>query len=277
LTDLLDNPAVQAALVPFAVALVLGFLLSRTRFLAIAVVSGVVVVMALAVGLSLDPLTSVKKLVLSTIVVTALALALEGAGAGPRRASIVFLSAVAGAGAVWVILRVLQQMESIRPWAAGAAALVFVLVIVASALAAGATSSLRGAVVGACLGWGSGVLALLGASALLAQIGLAVGTACAAVALVQLLRGGESPVGWTLVVPAAVTAGLVGVLASATGELRWYYLIPLPFAPFAAWRAPAGADRPAWQRACATGAVAALPVALAVGLAWWAAAAPSAG
>jgi hypothetical protein len=277
LTDLLDNPAVQAALFPFAVALALGFLLSRTRFLAIAVVSGVVVVTALAAGLSFDPLTSVKKLVLSTFVVTALALILEGFGGGPRRARIVALSAIAGASAVWVIVRVLQQMESIRPWAAGAAALVFVIVLVASAVAAGATSSLRGAVVGACLGWGSGVLALLGASALLAQIGLAVGTACAAVALVQMLRGGESPLGWTLVVPAAVTAGLVGVLASATGELRWYCLIPLPFAPFAAWWAPVGADRPAWQRAFATGVVTALPVALSIGLAWWRAASPNTG
>ena len=276
MTDLLDNPAVQAALVPFAVALVLGLLLCRTRFLAVAVISGVLVVMALTVGLSPDPLTSVKKLVLSAIVVTALALGLEGAGTTAGRASIVALSSISGVGAVWVILRVLQQMESFRPWMIGAAALMFVLVTVASALATGATSSLRGAVVGACLGWGSGVLALLGASALLAQIGLAVGTACAAVALVQMVRG-ESPLGWTLVAPAAVTAGLVGVLASATGELRWYCLIPLLFAPFAARWAPVGAGRPAWQRALATGAAAALPVALAVGMAWWSAALPSAG
>jgi hypothetical protein len=277
LTDLLDNPAIQAALVPFSVALVLGFLLARTRFLALAVVSGVVAVTALTVGLSLEPLTSVKKLVLTTLVVTALALALESSGAGSRRAAIVVFSVVAGAGAVWTIARVLQQMDSIRPWAVGAAALVFVLVVVASALAAGTNSSLRGAVVGACLGWGSGVLALLGASALLAQIGLAVGTACAAVALVQMLRGSESPLGWTLVVPAAVTAGLVGVLAAATGELPWYCLIPLPFAPFAAWWTPVGRDRPAWQRAVSTGAVAVLPVALSVGLAWWTAASPNAG
>jgi len=277
LNDLLDNPAVQAALIPFVVAFVLGFLLSRTRFLAAAVVSGAVVVLALTVGLSLDPLTSVKKLLLSVLVVTALALALEAAGAAPRRASIGSLAAAAGLAAVWVIVRVLQQMESIRPWAAGAAALLFVLFTVASAVAAGAASSLRGAVVGACLGWGSGVLALLGASALLAQIGLAVGTACAAVALVMMLRGSESPLGWSLVVPAAVASATIGVLACATGELRWYCLIPLPLASLAARWSPLGATRPPWQRAFAIGAVAVVPVALAVCLAWWSAASPSAG
>ena len=277
MNDWLDNPAVQAGLVPFVVALVLAALLARTRLLAAAAFSGLVVVVALTIGLSLEPLSSVKKLMLSAAFVTLVSLALEGAGIGPRRRYVVLLSALAGGAAVWVVWRVLQQLEPLALWGAGVAAFAFVFVTAGSALAAGAGSSLRGAVIGAVLGWGSGVLALLGASALLAQIGLGAGTACAAVALVQMLRGREAPLGWTLVAPAAAAASIIGVLASATGELRWYCLLPLPLAPLAAWSTGSAAQRPAWQRAFIGGIAAAVPVAVAIGLAWWSAAVPAAG
>jgi len=132
-------------------------------------------------------------------------------------------------------------------------------------------------VVGACLGWGAGVLALLGASALLAQIGMAIGSASAAVALVQMVRGREAPLGWTLVMPAAVAAAIVGVLAASTGELRWYCLIPLPLVPVATLVLPPSGKRRPWQTALVTGVAAGVPLVIAVCLAWASAASSSAG
>jgi len=274
-TDLLDNPAVQAAVMPFIVALVLGFTLAGTRYLVLAGLSGLVVVLALTIGFSPEPFTSVKKLVVTIFGAAAVSVALEAAGVGARRAVGAVLAVVAGAAALWVLQRVLQQMEPPAIWTAGLGAFAIVAATTGSAVAGGASSPLRGAVIGACLGWGSGVLALLGASALLAQLGLALGTASAAVALVQMIRGRESPLGWTVVVPAAVAAATIGVLACATGELRWYCLIPLPFAPLAAWAVPAGALRRPWQQAFAAGFAALVPVAVAVGLAWLSAASSS--
>ena len=166
-------------------------------------------------------------------------------------------------------------MEPLAAWTLAGGAFTFTLVATGSAIAVGATSSLRAAVIGACLGWGSGVLALLGASALLAQLGLALGTASAAVALVQMVRGREAPLGWTVGVPTAMAAALIGVLASATGELRWYCLIPLPFAPLAGYLVPIGALRKPWQTAFATGFATLVPIAVAVGLAWLSAASSS--
>ena len=273
MTDLLDNPAVQAAAIPFIVALVFAFALAGTRFLALAVVSGLAVVLALTVGFSFEPFTSVKKLIVAVFAFTAAGVALEAAGFGARRAIVSALAGAAGLAGMWVVQRVVQQLDPAAAWTAGIGTFAFVAATTGSAVTASANSSLRGAVVGACLGWGSGVLALLGASALLAQLGLAIGTASAAVALVQMIRGREAPLGWTLVVPAVVAAATIGVLASATGELRWYCLLPLPFSPLAARLVPP-LRRP-WQQAFAQGFAALVPVAVAVGLAWLSAASSS--
>ena len=268
MTDLLDNPAVQAGVLPFIIALVLGCALAGTRYLALAVVAGLVVVLALTIGFSPEPFTSAKKMIVATFGATVVALVLEATGVGARRVIVAALAVGAGSAAVWTLLRVLQQMEPPAAWAVAAGAFALTLATTGSASFASGTSSLRAAVIGACLGWGSGVLALLGASALLAQLGLAVGSASAAVALVQMIRGREAPLGWTVVMPAAVAAPIIGVLACATGELRWYCLVPLPFAPLLARLVPAGALRRPWQMAFATGFAALLPVAVAVGLAW---------
>ena len=269
MTDFLSNPAVQAGVLPFIVALILAYALCGTRYLALAVVSGLVVVLTLTIGFSPEPFTSVKKMIIATLGATALAVIFEAAGMRALRAVVGALAVTAGSAAAWALLRVLQQMESQEAWAVAGAAFTLTFATAASACASGASSSLRAAVTGACLGWGSGVLALLGASALLAQLGLALGSASAAVALVQMIRGREAPLGWTVVVPVEVAAPIIGVLASATGELRWYCLIALPFAPLFARLVPVAALRRPWQLAFATGFAALIPVAAAVGLAWF--------
>jgi len=273
--DLLNNPALQASAIPFVVALLLGVALAATRYLALAVVSGLVAVLALTIGFAPMPLTAVSKLWVAIFTLALTGLALEAADVVATRRVIVVVAAGAGVATVWMLLRVLENQETAAlAWAAAGGAFVLSFATTGSALAAGTASSLRAAVVGACLGWGSGVLALLGASTLLAQLGLAIGTASAAVALVQLLRGREAPLGWTLILPSAVAAALIGVLAAATAELRWYCLIPLPFAPLTSRLVPAGALQRPWPLAVATGLATLLPIALAVGLAWWSAALP---
>lgn len=269
MSDLLSNPAIQAGVVPLIVGLVLALLLLKTRFMALAVVAGLLAVLALTIGFSIEPFTSVKKLVAVVLVATCIALALEASQMQLRRSLLAALAALAAIGTLWVTWRVLAQRESPSLWLGAVGALAFAASTTATATAASATSALRGAVIGAVLGWGSGVLALLGASALLAQLGLAVGSASAAVALVQMLRGKEAPLGWTVVLPAAVAASTIGVLASTTGELRWYCLLPLPLAPLLSWLVPSATERPRWQQAFLVGFVTLIPVALAIALAWW--------
>jgi hypothetical protein len=272
LNDLLDNPAIQAAVLPFVAALVLSLALARSRYLAVAVVTGLLVVVALAMGVSFEaPLSSVKKLVVVTVALTVVALIAEAAGIAARRSVLTALAAATGLASLWVLERILRQAEGSAAVVLAVGAVALALASTASVLAAGRTSTLRGAVVAACLGWGSGVLALVGASALLAQLGLALGTAAAAVALVQMVRGRESPLGASLAVPVATAAPLIALLASATGELRWYALLPLPLAALAGWLVPTGALRKPWQAAFVIGFATLVPVAAAVAIAWVAA------
>ena len=277
--DLLDNPAIQAAALPFVVAALLSLALVRSRYLALAVLSGLIVVVGLTIGFAFEgPLSSVKKLIVATVALSFVGVLAEATGISARRAFVPLLSVAIGLVAVWVVQRLLQQREGTPAFLLGIGALAFSLVTAGTALLSGRESTLRASVVAACLGWGSGVLALIGASALLAQIGLALGTAAAAAALVQMLRGRGSPLGTSLIVPVAVAAPLIALLASATSELRWYALLPLPLAPLAGLYVPIGRLAKPWQAAFAIGAATLIPVVLAIALAWFAgASSPPAG
>lgn len=270
MNDLLDNPAVQAGVVPFVAAFVLALLLARTRYLAAVVVVGLGVLLCLTIGFTFESMTSVRKLIVVTFAAGAAALVLEAAKVSGRRQVMAALALASALAGLWVVQRILAQQDAGAAWSAGAAVFVFVLALVGGTLAAGA-DPLRASAIGACLGWGSGVLAVLGASALLGQIGIALGTACAAAALAQMLRGRPAPAGWTLGLPAGVGAALVGVLACATGELRWYLLTPLLLAPLAAWLVPASGTRKPWQDAFLAGFAALVPVVIAIGWAWFSA------
>ena len=261
MNDLLLNPAVQAAVAPFVAAFVVALLLARTRYLAAAVAVGLLMLLYLTIGFSLEPLTSVRRSIVVTLAASGLALGLEAAGVALRRPMIAALSAAFGLASIWVVERILVQQPPAAAWLAGLGAFVFVLALVAGALASG-DDPLQASVVGVALGWGSGALAVLGASALLGQIGIALGTSCAAIALAQMLRG-RAPSGWTIALPASAGAGLVGVLACATGELHWYFLAPLGLVPLAAKAVPAGRLRP-WQYPFVAGLAALVPVVVAI-------------
>ena len=267
MNDLLDHPALQGGVVPFFTAAVVAMPLARTRFLAIAVVAGLLALLHLTIGFALEPLTLVRKMILATLAITAVAVAIEATGAGRRVGIAAALAAVAGLAAVWVLQRILEQKEPASAWLLGVAAWAYVALIVGGVLAI-STHPLRVAVVGALLGWGSGALAMLGASAVLGLIGIALGTASAAVVVVQLLRASSARVGWTLALPVAIGASCVGVLAVATGELRWY--LPLLLIAPAALLVPAGRRAPL-QEAFLWGVAGLLPVAVALAWAWRAA------
>jgi hypothetical protein len=262
MSDLLMNPAVQAGVLPFLGALLLAALLARTRFLAIATASGALLLLYLTVGFAFEPLTAQRKLTILLIGAMLLAIVLEAGGVGPRRRVIAALALAASIGAVWTLQRILEQRELGAGLLAALAAMSYVGLVVGATLLAG-KQPLRAAVAGASLGWGNGALAVLGASALLGQLGVALGTACAAVALVQMLRGQQAPAGWTLALPAAVGASLVGVLACATGELRWPLLLPLLLVAPVTLLVPTGLRRP-WQQAILLGLATLVPVVVAV-------------
>lgn len=267
MNDLLGNPAVQAGIVPFAAALAVGLPLRNTRTLVLAIGAALLAVVWLTMGLAFEPLTSVRKLVVAGFGAVVLALALEAAPPRHPLVRSVLLAGSAAAVAVWVVLGLLRQKELVPALLAGSGAALYLAVLVYGMHRTTATSPLRSTAVSLMLGLGTGGLALLGASAQLAQIGIAIGAAAGAVLLALLLGRGSTPT-WTLGMPAMVVTGLAGLLAVFTGVLPWFCLLPVLAAPWAARVVPDARDWPGLLTACCTAAAAALPMLLAVTLAW---------
>ena len=84
------------------------------------------------------------------------------------------------------------------------------------------------------LGLGTGGSALLGASALLGQFGLALGAAASAYLLLQTITNSRLPCGRSFTLPLSLIAGLIGCLTVLTAQLPWYALFMLAIIPLAA-------------------------------------------
>lgn len=265
--ELLQNPAVQAGVLPFIAGLVLAAFLRNTRQLGLAIAVGFVCAVGLTVGLGFESLTSVKKLVLTVIGAAVLGVVLESMTSEPRWSHRLVVIVALSVAVLWMLQRILVQRDAAGAALAGAAAILYCV-----ALLAGGERTSRDPVSSAAaalvLALATGALALLGASAQLAQLGIAVGAASGAVLLVQMLAGASAPVGWTLALSAQVAAALIGLLAVFTGSLPWYCLLPLAFITWAAKLAP-GAAWPVWRRAVVTVLFAIVPALIAIALAWF--------
>ena len=229
--ELLNHPAVQAGFVPFLAALVIAALLHRIKLSGLAIIAGFSVTIYLASDFNFEPLTSTRKLVLCGLIGSLLAIPL---GLIQSRWVQALLPAIAGTAVIWVSYRILQQQESliIAQW--GAACVAYVAILVWSMDQLQNHEPLRAASAATALGFGTGGAALVGASALLGQLGLAIGSAAAAYLLVQLLTKQLPITGRAFTFPVALITGLIGCVAVLSSELPWYTLIFLAGIPLAA-------------------------------------------
>jgi len=266
--ELLANPAVQAGVAPFAVALAVSAALFRSRLLGLAVVAAFATVIALTVGYSFESLTAMRKLILVGLGSGVVVLVIELAGLPASARIRTGLALAIAAAAIWVVWRVLQQQETAKIALYAAAVALYAAALLESSLRA-AADVISGAVTSLILGLAAGALAVLGASALLGQIGIATAVGSGAVLVVQAAASRRSPSGWTVALPGAVVAALVLLLAVFTGSLPWFCLLPTLAIPWAT-RVLAPGGRGVWFTAAATGLAAAVPAAVAVGLAWFA-------
>jgi hypothetical protein len=247
---------------PFVVALALAAFLARTRWLAIAQAAGFAVSVTLAVGWSFESLTSTRKLAL--VAVASLLLCLLVERLRTKVADIVCVALLALSN-TWVLWRLLAQKDLVAAVVAGVLAAAYVAWISGSTLKV-SDDPVRGAAGGAALGFGTGVLAILGASAVLGVVALAVGSAAAATLLVQALRNTSAPAGRSISLPAASAAALVGTAAVMTAELPWYALLPMLAVPHATLLSrPTGV----FARAALAFVFALVPAAVAAVLAWF--------
>jgi hypothetical protein len=268
--ELFVNPAFQGAGAPFAAALVAAAFLQRSRFTGLAVAGAFALVVTLTVGLAFESLTATRRLMLIGFASAVLVVVLELGRIRPTPVVRAVLAAATAAAAVWMLWRVLQQFEASQAVLRGLGAALYVALLLESTLRA-AQDGIRASVTSLLLGLGAGGLALFGASAVFALIGVGIAAGAGAVLIVQMIDRDRGPVAWTLALPAAVIAGMLGLLSVFTGSLPWYCLVPMLAIPWAV-RVMQPVNRPAWLAALRATFAGVAPLLLTLGLAWFVAA-----
>lgn len=243
LQELLNHPAVQAGFAPFLAALITAELFQRIRLSGLAIIAGFAVTVYLASDFTIDPLTASRKIVLLGLISAALGLLLSLL---QTRWLATLLPLLGGAAAIWTAQRILQQHppQVALLWGTGCAAYVAILVWGMDQLE---NEPLRAASAATALGMGTGGTALVGASALLGQFGLALGSAAAAHLLIHMLSNQALPARRVFTLPLALIAGLTGCVAALSAKLPWYALPILAAIPFAAWLMPLPKQSPRIQ------------------------------
>jgi len=234
LQELLNNPAVQAGFAPFLAALITAELFQRVRLSGLAIIAGFAITVYLASDFTMAPLTASRKIVLLGLVSASLGLLLT---LSKSRWLASLLPLLGGAAAIWTALRILQQQppQVVLLWGAACAAYVAILVWGMDRLE---NEPLRAASAATALGMGTGGAALVGASALLGQFGLALGSAAAAYLLIHMISNRLLPTGRVFTLPLALVAGLTGCIGTLSARLPWYALTILAAIPLAAWLMP---------------------------------------
>jgi hypothetical protein len=238
-----DHPAVQDGIAPFLVALAVAILLQRFNLAGLAIVAALATVAYFLNGPTLLPLTVTRRIILLGLAAGAVGF-LADALFKPGRALATGLSLLGAACAVWAFWAVLVQKPIGERALLGGGIAVFVgsMVAILGALQARPVRA-GGAALG--LGLGTGVAAILGASAVYGLYGIALGAGAGAFLLVQMVAGRTSTAGAVLAFPAALAASLLGAGAMLLAQLAWYALALLLLVPAAAFL-PLPQKQPVW-------------------------------
>jgi len=229
--DLLNNPAVQGGLAPFAVALVVAFALFSLRLAGLAVIAALGTAVYLIGGFAFPPASAQQKILLVSLAVPVLGIVVDLAFK-PTRAAGPILGLIFGVLVLWVGVNVLKQKEMAAMLAAGAGVAALVAWLV------GACFSLRDDPVRAgaaalTLGLGIGISAVLSASGSYGQYAAAVGAGAGAFLLVQMLLGRTIHAGATFTLSAGAACGLLAAGALLGSPLPWYVAAVLALVPVA--------------------------------------------
>lgn len=229
--DFLAHPAVQAAVVPLLVGLVVAAVLLPLRLSGLAAVAGFLAAVVLIGNFSFATLTATRKLVLLASAAPLLGVIADFAFKPARLAGLV-LGVIFGAAGLWVFWAVLVQ----QPFVHGLRLAVGVAALVAWTVAAMMPlhgDPVRAGAAGVGLGIGAGVGAVLGASALIGQYGIALGAASGGFLLVVMLLGRRARAGASLVLTISVTATLLACAATLLAQLPWTAAAALGLVPLA--------------------------------------------
>lgn len=271
MSGLISNPLFQSALLPFVVGLILALILRPHGWVwaGLSAVVGFAATVYLLTGFEFFPLRSDRKILLLGSGGVLLGLLLDLL---PRRRvgpGLLFTAAVGAA--LWLVWPRFRFMEGWQLWSLAIAGPLYVAWMVVSCETLRQKSLQADSVVFA-LALGTGLSALLGATALYGQLASAIAAAVGARLLLQVI-GKPAAAGSVMLVPLVAVCALLGLGAVIYAKLPWYSLLLLALIPLII-RVPLPTVLPRWLLTVVTVLVACVPAVLAIFLTWREAGAP---
>lgn len=228
------NPAFQAGVLPFIVAFATAFVLRPLGWYW----SGLAIALAFAatvwgvMGFEFTPLTSSRKLVILTLAAVVLGGVLDLVAAQPKKLRLV-LAGLGVLAAGWLLWPQLKSAEGSSAWGRAGLAALYVAWLT-TILPELRTRPVRAWAAALTLTVGSAGAILMGASALLAQLGIAMAMACGAL-LVLSVGKKVLPLGYLAALPLGLFVGLHGVTGVAYAQMEWLSLLALAAIPALAY------------------------------------------
>ena len=244
--QLLNDPAVQGGVAPLAAGLILAVAMVRARLSGLAAAGGFLTAVVLMGSFSFWPLTATRKILLLAMLSPALGVIADFAFK-PHRATGFLLGALFALASVWVFWSVLVQRPIGEAIALSGGIAAFILWTVASTTALHA-EPLRAGSAGLALGLGTGIGAILGATAVFGLFGIALAAGTGGFLLVAMILGKRVAGGMTLALSVSVISAFVGAGALVLANAPWWSLPVLALVPLAA-RLPVPGGAPAWLHA----------------------------
>ncbi len=264
--ELLQNPAVQAGILPFITALLLGLMLSRLGWYwaGLAMVVAFIVTAYVVAGFQFQPWTSTRKIIALGFGAVAVGLLLDVFPWG-RRWWVALLFAVAGVAVLWVVWPVLQRREGVEFWMLAVGSVLFCGWITTTTETL-RTKPMQASSAVVALGFGTGGVVLLGASALLGELGISMGAAAGALWLLAAFKR-KVQVGSSAMLPMGLLCALIGIAGHVYAKVPWYSLATLALVPVCV-RVPLLSLWPRWIQLFTPIVLASAPAAISVWLVW---------
>jgi hypothetical protein len=265
MTELLNHPAIQSSLVPFATALIVAAVFFKIRLGGLSAAAGFLATVIVVGNFAFEPLTASRKIVL-----VGAAAPLFGAFADlvfrTPRSAVAALGILFPASAIWVFWSILSQKGMQEALLLGAGIVVLMAWLVAFTVALH-DDPVRAGAAGVSLGLGSGITAVIGASALLGQYGMALGAASGAFVLMVMVLGRKVAAGATLTLTASVVAGLVCIGGMLLAQVPWTAAVAIMMVPVLV-RIPLPERAPVWLQCMVATAYGLFMAGIACALAW---------
>jgi hypothetical protein len=258
--ELLNHPAIEAGIIPFVIALIAGALLPRRYAWWSTVIFAIAYFFAawLILDGRLTPLSSSRKLVILGMgaVVVGFISHLSFSAATLQR----ILIAIAVIAIGWLIWPKLTRLDITQQLITGGGAAIYAIWLT-FAFHQLRDEDIASSISATILGFATGLCALIGASSLLGELGIAMGASTAAISLYGLSKRIDHSAGFYFAI--SVLCTLIGVASVLYAKVPWHTLIALASIPLVAmlfeWRYKNG-----WLRIIKLSVLLLIPAAVAV-------------